>query len=103
VGVTSAKNGLIRNSRKKTKFVPMKLFKIFFLFLLLSCSEDDNGPQMGCSIGTRDGRVHLLRCATFDEYIAGNNIERGGISYFGNYSNHQWVKVKDCKECEKYR
>jgi hypothetical protein len=103
VAVINVKNGLIRNSQKKPKFAIMKTIALILLTFLLSCSEDP-GPQMGCSTGVRDGKRHLLRCSTFDEHIAGNNVARGGISYFGNYSQHQWEKVKNCKECEdKYR
>jgi len=76
---------------------------LFILIILLSCQEEDNGPRMGCSIGMRDGRIRLLRCCTREEHAAGNNVAAGGISYFGNYTQHQWIEVSNCNECDKYR
>jgi len=83
------------------------LFTIFLLAAIWSCSEEDKGPQMGCSIGIRVGEedlgYQLLRCCTNEQHLAGNNVQAGGISYFANYKQWKWEAVSDCSACDKYK
>jgi hypothetical protein len=76
--------------------------KIFILLMFFACQEDP-GPQMGCSTGIRDGERKLLRCSTKEEHLAGSNVNAGGVSYFQNYTRHEWEPVRDCQICyDKY-
>ena len=78
----------------------LKVLSVCFLLLIGSCKEEDPGPQLGCSTGMRDGERKLLRCCTQKEHLAGNNEAAGGVSYFNNYTQHQWEPVSNCKKCE---
>lgn len=78
--------------------------QILFLLLLLGCQSESIEPEkIGCAIGVRDSRIQLIRCCTKSQFLAGSNEVAGGISYFTNYKNPQWVQVKSCNECDKYR
>lgn len=89
------------DEKTKVAVIPMKrLITIVMLAFAIACNQEDPGPQMGCSTGMRNGTRHLLRCCTREQWLAGNNEAAGGISYFQNYTDHQWKSVKDCKECQ---
>lgn len=67
---------------------------------MVACSEDEPKVQVGCSTGMRDGKRQLVSCGTKEQYLAGSNVAAGGVSWFGNYTQHQWEPAKNCKECE---
>ena len=74
---------------------------LFLMMLLLSCKEDDPGPQMGCSTGIRKstGNREVIRCCTQQDHLAGDNISQGGTDRFTLYLDHEWYEVSDCSEC----
>lgn len=74
----------------------MKYLSILIILLLFSCSEEDETLK-GCSTGIRDGKRQLIRCATKEQHLAGNNVAAGGVGYFANYKNPQWEKCDQCK------
>lgn len=81
-----------------------KLALIFVVTLFVACSEDEKGPTegMGCMTGiNKSGGTTraLIRCCTHQEYLAGDNVARGGTSFFTSYKAHQWEQVDDCSEC----
>jgi len=85
--------------------MPMKtkVFAMLLAVLLLAGCSEDPGPQMGCMTGipkVGDPVRTFMRCCTKQEYLAGNNVERGGISYFSNYTDHEWKPVSDCSKCD---
>lgn len=81
----------------------MKTFIIISaLILLFSCKEDDVDPHagIGCQTGipkNGDGQRVLIRCATYEQYIAGNNTNAGGIPASSDYTEQQWAKCSECK------
>lgn len=78
-------------------------YTIIIFFLLLACKEEDPAPQQqvtdkGCQSGkTSKGDWVFLRCATYEQFQAGSNVSQGGISNFGNYTDHKWEKCSQCQ------
>lgn len=68
---------------------------LLLLLLCISCKEDDT--LMGCSTGVRNGSRELIRCATKQQHLAGNNISAGGVKHFTAFTNTKWEKCDQCK------
>lgn len=68
----------------------------------MSCTKEDNGPQMGCMTGIPKGYTKrgLIRCCTKDQYNAGGNVAAGGIASFSNYTSVTWTPVAKCSDCQ---
>lgn len=74
--------------------------RILFLVLCIACSSEEPGPTIGCSIGVRGGKVHLLECSTKENFLQGSRH----LPYWNNYTQHKWVAAKNCQECyDKYQ
>lgn len=75
---------------------------ILVLFLLVfSCSEDEEDPRsgIGCQTGIlKSGGTDrdLIRCCTFQEFLAGDNVNAGGTSRAKYYKDMKWEKCADC-------
>lgn len=73
--------------------------KIIFILLLFSSCEEEEIIEVRCQTGIYVGTTErvFLRCATHKQYIAGDNVKAGGISYSRNYDHQKWEKCDRCK------
>jgi hypothetical protein len=82
----------------------MKNILIIAILIMFSCSEEAPEPQMGCITGVSksdpSGERVSMGCRTREQFLAGDNVSAGGVSYFGNYTQHQWKAVSDCDKCK---
>ena len=75
--------------------------KLIFILLLFGCSKaSDPAPATGCWTGMRDGKRQLIDCCLKKEYLAGNNVAAGGVSWCVNYTQWQWEPNRTCKQCQ---
>lgn len=74
---------------------------MIFMTSAISCSEEDM-PETGCVTGIplNGGDRVLVRCCTRAEFNAAANVAAGGVSYFWNYTDHQYEAGKTCKQCQ---
>lgn len=84
----------------------MKKFLLFIgvlllLIILLSCGTEQPEPSsaVGCQSGIIDGNRIFIRCTTMDGFLAGDNIDAGGLSKseWSKYSNIKWELCDNCK------
>jgi hypothetical protein len=92
--------GWFRKKRHCMKYLVI----IFCLIIISSCGPDldheDPNEGIGCMTGipkTGGSQRVLMRCCTRKEYLAGENVNAGGVSYFNSYTDHKWEKCDDCK------
>ena len=79
----------------------MKKLIYILLFVAISCSKSDPGPQMGCMTGLNGaGTRVLIRCCTNAQFVAGGNVSAGGIASFSSYTQVTWVATSDCTTCK---
>lgn len=88
-----------------------RLTAIFLLTTVMTyvgsaCSDEEEKGRyegMGCmtAIPKSGGTTRVqLRCCTYQEFLAGDNVAGGGVPYFANYKEHKWDQVDDCSECQ---
>lgn len=83
---------------KKTMIVAL------FITALFSCSENEPEPKQeyGCHMAIPNGKTEyvLVRCATTQQYLAGNNEAEGGLSKskWSSYFNHKFEQY--CDDCK---
>lgn len=67
-------------------------------FSFVSCSEDDEPKkEVKCLTGVNnDGDRVFIRCATKEQYLAGNNVAQGGTANWTNYKGHKWEECDNC-------
>lgn len=69
-------------------------------FSLGACSEDDepeSKSKVRCLTGVNiDGDRVFIRCATKEQYMAGNNVSQGGTANWTNFTGHQWEECDNC-------
>lgn len=87
-------------NRLKLAMVIIAIFTV--IYWLTSCSEE-NTSNLGCVRGISksnpNGGLVRVRCCTREEFLAGSNVNQGGVSYWSSYTNHKWEPVNDCSEC----
>lgn len=73
--------------------------KIIFILLLFCSCEEEEVTDLGCQTGIYKGTTDrvFMRCATRQQYMAGDNVNAGGISYSRNYDHQKWEKCDRCK------
>lgn len=72
---------------------------IFVCILAFFACEEEPESDIGCMTGIpKSGGTDrvLIRCCTHKQYLAGNNVNAGGIASSINYTNHKWEKCPDC-------
>jgi hypothetical protein len=81
-----------------------QLLIILCVLCAFACGPDleDEDPKagIGCHTGipkSGNGDRILVRCCTHKEFLAGENVNAGGVSYFNAYTDHKWEKCDDCK------
>jgi len=75
------------------------LIWILGLFLIIvSCEEKDNESNKKCITGVDSNMERVfIRCATREEFMAGNNVKKGGTANWENYEGHKWESCSNCK------
>lgn len=82
------------------------LFMVMMAFV--SCNEQEQREavqptiEYGCQKGVfkQTGKLLLIRCCTYEQHLAGSNVNAGGTASFPSFTSVTWTKVKDCSECK---
>lgn len=68
---------------------------------LTDCNKrTDPAPLTGCWTGMRDGKRQLIDCCLKNEYLAGNNVAAGGVSWCVNYTDWKYEPSLTCQTCQ---
>lgn len=71
---------------------------IIFCVLIFSCAKEKVTPtKIGCESGEINGMRVTFRCCTFEEFLAGSHVDKGGTAMFTYYKRVQWARCNDCK------
>jgi hypothetical protein len=83
-----------------THQVMKNLITLLVLSFLLSCKEESDPNPIGCQMGRNPQNSltwRTYRCATYKQFLAGNNASAGGTTVWNSYKENKWELCNDCK------